>query len=95
MPLKPYKYTLVVFVDDKKDPSALASIDAVPSSWVIYDEKNDSLQCPCYDEGSSRNIEMFTNAVKSRLPPPPEWKLHRVRISGYASKIKLMYNFIL
>lgn len=86
------KYTLVLFVDDKKNANDLESVDVVPSSWLSYDE--DCLKCPCYDEGSPINIQMFVNAVKSRLPPPPQWNLHRVEIRGYASKINLMYNFI-
>lgn len=39
-------YTLVLFVDDKKDNEGLEKIDMVPSSWLTYDEKSDCLKCP-------------------------------------------------
>ncbi|KAK9881203.1 hypothetical protein WA026_015319 [Henosepilachna vigintioctopunctata] len=76
-------YSLVLYVDDRKDINSLGMIDIVPSSWLTYDDKDDCLKCPCYDKGTKKNIDIVTNAVQNLLTPPASWILHRVEIHGY------------
>ncbi|XP_018329089.1 uncharacterized protein LOC108739603 isoform X3 [Agrilus planipennis] len=78
-------YTLVLFVDDKKDNGDLESIDMVPSFWLKYDEEDDCLKCPCYDNVTIKNKEIFSNAVRNLQPPPTTWSFHRVEIRGYSN----------
>ncbi|XP_025835995.1 uncharacterized protein LOC112906303 [Agrilus planipennis] len=78
-------YSLVLYVDDRKDINSLEMIDIVPSSWLTYDDKDDCLKCPCYNKGTKKNIDIFTNAVQNLLSPPASWKLHCVEIHGYAN----------
>ncbi|XP_057658803.1 uncharacterized protein LOC130904015 [Diorhabda carinulata] len=76
-----YKYRLVVFVGKKKKKD----IDIVPSSWIFYDEKTDTIKCkfmpPPYDVKRS---DTLSKMVQNCEQPINDWPVYSVDIRGRA-----------
>ena len=80
-----YLYKLVVFLDNE---SSILSVDIVPSSWVFWDEAQNSLVSkfmpPPYTAVKRIKLQ---NLIEAGEPPIKTWPTFRVETRGRASNV--------
>jgi len=82
---KEYLYKLVVFLDNK---SSVSSVDIVPSSWIYWDETQNSLvtkfMSPPYTATKRLKLQ---DLIIAGEPPIKTWPTFRVETRGRASNV--------